>query len=337
MVRMDKQGKAGKAMSRILILSCGTRDLLVRYFKKSSFEKVVGADCSELAPALYEADAHYLIPRMKDPGYFDAVFAICEKEKINVVLPLQEDELNLIAENRRRFEDRGILAVVSPVEVLNLCRDKYAFYKYMKGKGTAVLPTYDSISDFEKAFSDHEIEFPVFVKPVRGAGSIGAMKVTCMEVLKALFEHSEEPLLVQKLCEGREFGIDLYVDLISKRPVDFFAKEKLRMRAGETEKSVTSTDPILKEFVLRVVQNLAVAGPIDMDVFFQDGQYYLSEINPRFGGGFPHAYVSGMNTPEYIARNAAGWENESYLEIKRKKLYVLKYSDVMAIEAPLQS
>ena len=259
MVRMDKQGKAGKAMSRILILSCGTRDLLVRYFKKSSFEKVVGADCSELAPALYEADAHYLIPRMKDPGYFDAVFAICEKEKINVVLPLQ-------------------------------------------GKGTAVLPTYDSISDFEKAFSDHEIEFPVFVKPVRGAGSIGAMKVTCMEVLKALFEHSEEPLLVQKLCEGREFGIDLYVDLISKRPVDFFAKEKLRMRAGETEKSVTSTDPILKEFVLRAVQNLAVAGPIDMDVFFQDGQYYLSEINPRFGGGFPHAYVSGMNTPEYIAR-----------------------------------
>ena len=44
-----------------------------------------------------------------------------------------------------------------------------------------------------------------------------------------------------------------------------------------------------------------------------------------------------MNTPEYIARNAAGWENESYLEIKREKLYVLKYSDVMAIEAPLQS
>ena len=204
----------------------------------------------------------------------------------------------------------------------------YAFYG---------VPTYDSIKDKEKAFSDHEIEFPVFVKPVRGAGSIGAMKVTCMEVLKALFEHSEEPLLVQKLCEGREFGIDLYVDLISKRPVDFFAKEKLRMRAGETEKSVTSTDPILKEFVLRAVQNLAVAGPIDMDVFFQDGQYYLSEINPRFGGGFPHAYVSGMNTTEYIARNAAGWENESYLEIKRKKLYVLKYSDVMAIEAPLQS
>ena len=257
MVRMDKQGKAGKAMSRILILSCGTRDLLVRYFKKSSFEKVVGADCSELAPALYEADAHYLIPRMKEEGYFDAILEI--------------------------------LAVVSPVGGLNLCRDKYAFYKYMKEKGIAVLPTYESISDFEKALSDHEIEFPVFVKPVRGAGSIGAMKVTCMEVLKALFEHSEEPLLVQKLCKGREFGIDLYVDLISKRPVDFFAKEKLRMRAGETEKSVTSTDPILKEFVLRAVQNLAVAGPIDMDVFFQDGQYYLSEINPRFGGGFPHA------------------------------------------------
>ena len=95
-------------MNNLLILSCGTRDLLVRYFRKSSFDNVIGADCSELAPALYEADRYYIIPRMGDPQYFDAVFEICQKEGIRAVLPLQEDELQLIAENRKQFEDEPV-------------------------------------------------------------------------------------------------------------------------------------------------------------------------------------------------------------------------------------
>ena len=44
----------------ILILSCGTRNLLVRYFKEkeNGIGKVAGTDCSPHAPALYETDAH---------------------------------------------------------------------------------------------------------------------------------------------------------------------------------------------------------------------------------------------------------------------------------------
>ena len=91
----------------ILILSCGTRDLLVRYFKRADYGRVIGADCSELAPALYEADKYYLIPRMKEEGYFDAILEICRKEGITAILPLQEDELNLISENRELFEQEG--------------------------------------------------------------------------------------------------------------------------------------------------------------------------------------------------------------------------------------
>ena len=318
--------------ANILILSCGTRDLLVRYFKKADFDQVIGADCSELAPALYEADQYYIIPRMTEEGYFDAILEICRKEKITAILPLQEDELNLISENRMIFEREGIRTIVSPLETLQICRDKYRFFEHMKKHQIPVLNSYIDLAEFEKVYETGKITFPVFVKPVRGAGSVGAMKVSCMELLKALFQYSEEPLLIQEFCNGREFGIDVYVDLVSGEVVDVFMKEKLRMRAGETEKSVTSNDPELKEFIGRVASTLKLSGPIDMDVFKKDGTFYLSEINPRFGGGFPHAYACGVDTPSYILKNLRGTANESHLQEERDEIYVLKYSDILCVD-----
>ena len=319
-------------MNNLLILSCGTRDLLVRYFKKSSFDNVIGADCSELAPALYEADRYYIIPRMSDPQYFDAVFEICQKEGIRAVLPLQEDELQLIAENRKRFEDRGIRVIVSEAETIELCRDKYHFLNYMESQEIPVLKSYEELEEFQKDYEQGKIDFPVFVKPVRGAGSIGAMKVMCMEVLEVLCTHSEEPLLIQEFCEGQEFGVDAYIDMVSGETVALFAKEKLRMRAGETEKSITCQKEDLRAFALRVIDKMNLSGPVDMDIFQKEGTYYISEINPRFGGGFPHAYACGMDTPNYLARNMQGIPNESHLEEEYDEVYVLKYSDIMVIE-----
>lgn len=318
--------------NKILILSCGTRNLLVRYFRNAKFDQVIAADCSELAPALYEADKYYIIPRMKEDGYFDAVMEICRKEKVTAVLPLQEDELILISTNRERFEKEGIRVIVSEPDVLQLCRDKYLFLEHMRKQGIPVLKSYVELTDFDRDYEQGRIRFPVFVKPVCGAGSIGAMKVSCRELLEALFRYSEEPLLIQELCEGREFGIDLYVDLLNGKTIDAFVKEKLRMRAGETEKSVTCNDKALRDFACEVASKLKLAGPVDMDVFEKNGTFYISEINPRFGGGFPHAYVCGVDTPSYILTNLNGEENASRLQEEREEIYVLKYSDILALD-----
>lgn len=72
---------------------------------------------SELAPALYVADAHYLVPRIDDPSYLDTILSICRKEKIDAVTTLIDPEIALLAQNRERFEQIG-------VEVLGtLCGD----------------------------------------------------------------------------------------------------------------------------------------------------------------------------------------------------------------------
>ena len=74
----------------ILILSAGTRNKIVQYFKKTigNNGRVIATDMSNLAPAIYEADKFYQVPRMTDEGYIDVIFDICKKEKIKGILTL---------------------------------------------------------------------------------------------------------------------------------------------------------------------------------------------------------------------------------------------------------
>lgn len=318
----------------ILILSCGTRNKLVRYFKEkqNGIEKVVGTDCSAYAPALYETDSHYIVPRMTSPDYLDVILDICKKEQIDAVLPLQEDELYLIASHQKLFIDKGITPIVSPPETIELCRDKYAFYQHLKKNNLPVLPSCGSIEEFKNCLDKGEIDFPVFIKPIRGCGSIGIQKVDNMELLSVLCKYSEEDMLIQTFSKGKEFGADIYVDMLSHKPASIFVKEKLRMRAGETEKSVSIKDEKLFDLIKQTVTTLELSGPVDMDIFCIDGNYFISEINPRFGGGYPHAYCCGVNFPKQIANNITGKENADTIGQYEEGICMLKYTDLMTMK-----
>ena len=257
----------------ILILSCGTRNKLIRYFKEpgNGIERVIGTDCSAYAPALYETDHHYLVPRMTSHDYLDIILDICQKEKIDAVLPLQEDELFLIASNCKKFTNADILPIVSKQNTVELCRDKYAFYQHMKRSGMPVLPSCLNLPEFQKRYEAGEMNFPVFIKPVRGCGSIGIQKVDNMELLSVLCKYSPDDMLLQQFANGEEYGVDLYVDLLSHEPVSIFTKKKLRMRAGETEKSVSVKDEKLFDLIKKTAAALSLSGPGDMEIFCVNG------------------------------------------------------------------
>lgn len=317
----------------ILILSCGTRNKLIRYFKESGngIDRIIGTDCSAYAPALYETDNHYIVPRMVSPDYLDIILDICQKEKIDAVLPLQEDELFLIASYREKFTDVGVIPIVSEKDTVELCRDKYAFYQHMKQNSLPVLSSCLNLPEFQKSYEAGEMNFPVFIKPVRGCGSIGIQKVDNMELLSVLCKYSPEDMLIQQFAEGEEYGVDLYIDMLSHEPVSIFTKKKLRMRAGETEKSVSVKEEKLFTLIRKTAASLSLSGPVDMDVFFVNDDYYISEINPRFGGGYPHAHACGMNFPKLIANNVAGRENAAVIGNYEEGVCMLKYTDLMTL------
>lgn len=309
----------------VLILSCGTRYKLVKYFtsNRNCVDKVVVTDCSKDAPALYVADKYYIVPRMDSPEYADTLVDICKKENIDIIIPLQEDELILIAKIRSIFEEIGVMVALSDYEKVKLCRDKLELNNYLADAGIQSVPTYKA-EEYCKSAGDR---INVFVKPRTGAGSVDTFHVHSKKLLEALIEEYDEQLIVQPDMSGREYGVDVYVDIMSNEIISCFCKEKLRMRAGETEKSVTAMNPSVIELVSRAVKKIGLVGPLDVDVMEHNGQYSVLEINPRFGGGYPHAYECGADFIELICTNAVGHANKK-ITTEYKCGRVLKYSDV---------
>ena len=101
------------------------------------------------------------------------------------------------------------------------------------------------------------------------------------------------------------------------------------MRAGETDKSVSYKDPELFSLIQRFVAESGFRGQIDIDLFKYNGRYYISEVNPRFGGGYPHAYESGVNHMAYIVKNLQGKKNTPRIGEYEEGLVMMNYNEIM--------
>lgn len=313
----------------ILILSCGTRNKIVQYFKRelNGQGNVICTDCSPIAPALYEADKYYIVPRMTEEGYIDVIFDICKKENITGVLSLIDPELSLLAENVDKFAEIGVKVIGSSYELCEMALDKYQMYTWLVDKGYNCAKSYMDKEEFYRDVELGIITYPVFVKPARGSASIAITKVYDRETLELLFAHTEG-LMIQEFLDGQEIGADCYIDMISNEVVSIFTKKKLVMRAGETDKAVSFKDEKLFELITEFCNEAGYRGQIDIDIFDVNGKYYISEVNPRFGGGYPHAYECGCNHMTLILKNLDGCENDKRIGKYEEDIYMMKFNEI---------
>ena len=313
----------------ILLLSVGTRNKVVQYFKRAvgNTGKIIATDMSELAPAIYEADKFYQVPRITDAGYLDIILNICKKENITGVLSLIDPELSLLAKHREKFAAVGTTVIGSSYELCERALDKMQMYQWLRLHGYNCARSYVDKEAFYADVDAGEITYPVFVKPVRGSASIAISKVYDRETVELLFAHSDN-LMIQEFLDGQEIGADVYIDMCSGEVVSTFTKKKIIMRAGETDKAVSFKDDKLFALIEKFADESGWRGQIDIDIFEVKGEYFISEVNPRFGGGYPHAYECGCDHMAMILNNLAGKKNEKNIGAYESDVYMMKYNEV---------
>ena len=290
--------------------------------------KIVVTDNSPYAPALAFADKAYLVPVITDASYISIILDICKKESIQAVTTLIDPEIMLLAKHRAEFEELGVQVLAPYEETAKLCFNKYEMYRYLIKKGIPTIKTYDCFDDFVKAYKEKEVDFPVFVKPRTGSGSVGARKIDTLELLKQVTKQ-DESLIIQELMTGEDLDADVYVDTISHEPVAIFSKKKPSTTIGGANKTISFKDEKLFEFVKSVLGVLEFNGPLDMDLFYQNGQYYLSEINPRFGGAYLHAYGAGVDFVKLIENNIENRANKANIGSYEEDIVMLMYDSVV--------
>ena len=307
----------------ILFTCAGRRTYLLKYFKENMVEgdKVVATDMQLSAPALQVADVKIQVPAVYDPEYVNITLRICEEQKIDALFSLNDLELPILAENKARFEAIGVKVVVSDPKVIDIAFDKYKTAQWVESLGLTAPKTYVRLEDCKKALAAGEIDFPLFMKPRWGSGSIGLESIADMEELDIYYgllmkkikktilataSVGDEYIMIQEKLTGSEFGLDIMNDLDGKN-IGVSVKQKLAMRAGETDKAVTVDLPEVREMGRKIGEALGHIGNLDVDIMQRaDGAYCVLELNPRFGGGFPFSYEAGVNFPKALIQMIKG-------------------------------
>ena len=290
---------------------------------------IVATDLSPVAPALSVADKPYLVPRIDAPDYFDKILDICQKEDIKAITTLIDPEISILANHREELLARHILPLCPAEWTAKLCFDKYEMFRYLSEKGVRTVLTYNSLEGLREGLEKGEVSFPVFMKPVNGSGSVGIGKVHDWEEAVAKFNDGKFTYIIQELMTGGDCDADVYVDCLSHKPVAAFSKKKIESRIGGASKTISFKDPKLFKFIEEVCSVLELNGPCDMDFFIKDGEYYLSEINPRFGGAYLHAYGAGVDFIKLILNNMHGIENEQAIGQYDEDVIMMMYDDVV--------
>lgn len=323
----------------ILFTCAGRRTYLLKYFKENMQEddKVVAADMQLSAPALQVADVIKQVPAVYNPKYVDIMLDICREQDIDAIISLNDLELPILSENRERFKEIGVTVIVSAPNVIETCFDKYKTAQWIESVGLKAPKTYVTLASAKDALAKGIIEFPLFMKPRWGSGSIGLETIDDMEELDIYYHillkkikktilatasTGDEYILIQEKLTGKEFGLDVMNDLNGNN-IAISVKQKLAMRAGETDKALTVDLPEVREIGAVIGRNLKHIGNLDVDVMQRaNGDYCVLEMNPRFGGGYPFSYEAGVNMPKAILQWLKGEKiDPSILQPEYGKLF----------------
>lgn len=309
----------------ILFTCAGRRTYLLKYFKENMSEgdKVVATDMQLSAPALQVADVKLQVPAVYAPKYVETTLQICKEQHIDALLSLNDLELPILAENKAKFEAEGVKVIVSDPSVIDIAFDKYKTAQWVESLGLKSPKTFVRLEAAKLALQTGELHFPLFMKPRWGSGSIGLATIADMEELDVYYHLlmkkikktilatasvGDEYIMIQEKLTGKEFGLDVMNDLHGNN-VAVSVKQKLAMRAGETDKAITVDLPEVREIGHKIGTALKHIGNLDVDVMQNEkGEYCVLELNPRFGGGFPFSYEAGVNLPKAIVEWVKGNE-----------------------------
>lgn len=316
----------------LLILSPGRRVEIVEFFKETFHKEnrnVYTLDMSPYAPALYSGDEYFCINKDFNnlEKYIDDIISICNTYNITSILTLIDPELVLLAKNEKKFQENGIKLILSDLTFINKTFDKYDFYQVYKDS-ICLVETVGSYTEAMDKIHKKEWKYPLFAKLRNGSASIGIKKINTIEDINSIKNNTD--YIYQPFIDGIELGVDAYFDMISGELVSIFMKRKIAMRAGETDKAISCKSIKVLNEIKKLAKIKGLRGPIDIDVFIDKNEnVYINEVNPRFGGGHPHAYGCGINFMKLILNNLNNKANEPLFFDYKENILMLKYNGLL--------
>lgn len=290
-------------MTRVLVTGAGgpAGVAVIRSLLRRDDVEVFAADMDRWASALYlvPAERRRLVPAGRADDFVDAVQRLCARDRIDVLFATVDVELPRLAAARDGLAAAGTLLAAPSLRTLDTCLDKLALAHACAGAlrvpRTELLGTPQALSGWD---------FPVVVKPRRGAGSRGVRTVGSARELDAV--HDEDDLLVQELLPGQEYSVDVLADSTG-HVVAAVPRARLRVDSGVAVAGVTVHDDELVATAAAVARAVGLTSVANVQLKRDAaGVPALLEVNPRFPGAMPLTIAAGVDMPSLALDDVLG-------------------------------
>jgi carbamoyl-phosphate synthase large subunit len=315
------------------LISCaGRRTSLVNAFKASAERRqsvVFASDADRLAPALFLAHRGAVLPRVSDAGYVDALIGLVRDHHIRLLVPTIDTELALLAASRDALLAVDCMPAISSARFIAICADKWLTFQEFSAAGVRMPSSW-----LPAAPAQTPIAGELFVKPRDGSASQNTF-VAAPETLEHTLARVPNPIVQERLI-GQEITVDALVDF-DGRLLHYVPRLRIRTVGGESIQGVTLADDGFRDWLIGVLDvciDLGAAGPLTLQFFKTAEGFVLSEINPRFGGGFPLALAAGADYPEWLMQIVDGRVVRPRLGQYRAGLYMTRFYHETIVSAP---
>jgi carbamoyl-phosphate synthase large subunit len=310
----------------ILITSAGRRVSLVRIFKQELLKKfpgskIIAADSNpQLSAACKVADVSEKVPAADQMEYMQSMLHLCEKHSVTMLIPTIDTELQILSENKNRFFEAGVSCIVSDAQFISVCRNKKNVLQFFTEKNIPVPQEYEK----------NKLHFPLIAKPVTGSAS---KNIFIAHTSKELPEHileNEHFIFLQYLNPRQftEFTADMYYDKTNTLQC-IVPRQRIEVRDGEVSKAVTVKNKLAAYLSEKLNVIEGAQGVLNIQVFYNETEdiVFASEINPRFGGGYPLSYYAGANFPAMLINEYLLGKKISFFDEWKENVTMLRYDD----------
>jgi carbamoyl-phosphate synthase large subunit len=307
----------------VLFTCAGQRvDIVTAFGRAGAF--TVAADADPLAPALYHADRHAIVPRVDDPEYLPALRRLVDDHEVRLIVPLTDLDQLLLA---RWGKELGALVLLPGADTVDRVNDKYLAHTFFEANGIASPPSWlpGDVPD--------DARYPLLVKPRVGFGSRHIYEARNRQEVDLFLRYTPADSFVQQRCLGEEFSIDVFCDF-EGRCLNAIPRTMIQSKGGESIKGMTVKDWDLIRYGAHVAETLGLAGPANIQCFREeDGRHEVTDVNPRFGGAFPLPTAAGSRYPELAMALAVGERPEPRLGEFREGVVMTRFFSHLTLTA----
>lgn len=275
-------------------------------------------------------DHTYIVPEVSSPDYIPKMAEICKKHSVQYILPLTDIEIDVFNVHREEFKKLGVTLCISGEKSISVSRDKYKIFQTFKDdKEVSVIPTYN-YTDFLQGKTKFPKHGKIIAKLYNGRSSNGLLLLN--DILEIPYIADKEKYVFQPKIEGEVFTVDYVQDKFGN---DFSVvrREFLRTQHGAGISVEITRSPKLQAMASFIGKKLQILGAVNIEFLFDQKNYYIMDINPRFSAGIAFSSLAGYN---FVTNHIACFNNEKIelnadikpcFAVKRYITYITKEND----------